>query len=686
MGSIANSVNNKKNSFKKSFELVDNRPETFVQHKLQAMTDNNSTRHQQFIKKKTNHTGLPDNLKSGIENLSGYSMDDVKVHYNSDKPAQLKAHAFAQGTDIHVGPQQEIHLPHEARHVVQQKQGRVKSSMQMGDKLNINDDAGLEDEADIMGAKANVMGISSPSMQLKKNSPQPIFQLVSIPKLMEDQTNLQNNLKNDERRFEKYWGSGFEFEFATYKNDQELPSHISLAATKGPSELHPDLNFELETDNHFEIEISIPPLYFQRGDTEKASIRDAHDSLRNALKQAREETIAEGEAKGSPSKLNFLTGKLRDKGIGLSGWDLTEQGEKLTVDSNRVKHPKKDQFDKENDEIYGQINVTMTTDEIVSLMDEIEIKYKQSPNEIERGPLGKFFLTTSPIKKFEPAEKDERAEYVTQRLYSKMISNVFAIPAILFRKNPQFVNSLGKLPEEWEMSSTVKELLSVWIKALNQDVIKSRTELKKELIDDLELKASDAHQVINTMLDALEPPACSIIRGFLKVHNVNEQRISKLSEDIKEELGNKINLVEGVLGEFSRKYGTNKAIQDILGNSWSLEDIAVGYADAAFVGSGIQGFLNDVIAELRHKVSNPDIEMIKGLIKSETNALISIMRGTAVKDAASPNGPWEEDFGTGEGVRKETFIQAMGVSKEYLLTEIRSDAALLFWLSTLKGK
>ena len=37
------------------------------------------------IQKQENNTGLPDNLKSGIENLSGYSMDDVKVHYNSDK-------------------------------------------------------------------------------------------------------------------------------------------------------------------------------------------------------------------------------------------------------------------------------------------------------------------------------------------------------------------------------------------------------------------------------------------------------------------------------------------------------------------------------------------------------------------------------------------------------------------------
>ena len=103
---------------------------------------------------KPNNTGLPDNLKSGIENLSGYSMDDVKVHFNSDKPAQLNAHAYAQGTDIHVAPGQEQHLPHEAWHVVQQKQGRVQPTMQMKVGVSVNDDAGLEHEADVMGAKA----------------------------------------------------------------------------------------------------------------------------------------------------------------------------------------------------------------------------------------------------------------------------------------------------------------------------------------------------------------------------------------------------------------------------------------------------------------------------------------------------------------------------------------------------
>lgn len=121
----------------KAIELKDNRP-SFIS----------------AIQKKNNNTGLPDNLKNGIENLSGHSMDDVKVHYNSAQPAQLNAHAYAQGTDIHLASGQEKHLPHEAWHVVQQKQGRVKPTLQMKSRVNINDDKVLENEADVMGAKS----------------------------------------------------------------------------------------------------------------------------------------------------------------------------------------------------------------------------------------------------------------------------------------------------------------------------------------------------------------------------------------------------------------------------------------------------------------------------------------------------------------------------------------------------
>jgi hypothetical protein len=105
------------------------------------------------VQRAVNETGLPDALKAGVENLSGLSMDAVRVHYNSPQPAALQAHAYAQGADIHVAPGQERHLPHEAWHVVQQAQGRVAPTMQLQDTA-INDDPALENEADIMGAKA----------------------------------------------------------------------------------------------------------------------------------------------------------------------------------------------------------------------------------------------------------------------------------------------------------------------------------------------------------------------------------------------------------------------------------------------------------------------------------------------------------------------------------------------------
>lgn len=104
------------------------------------------------VQKKENNTGLPDKLKSGVESLSGIDMSDVKVHYNSSKPAGVGALAYTQGTDIHVAPGQERHLNHEVWHVVQQKQGRVQPTMQLKG-LSVNDDSWLEREADQMGRK-----------------------------------------------------------------------------------------------------------------------------------------------------------------------------------------------------------------------------------------------------------------------------------------------------------------------------------------------------------------------------------------------------------------------------------------------------------------------------------------------------------------------------------------------------
>jgi REP element-mobilizing transposase RayT len=93
------------------------------------------------------------------------SLDHVRVHYNSPQPAQLNALAYAQGSDIHLAPGQERHLPHEAWHVVQQAQGRVRPTLQMAGGVAVSDNAGLEREADVIGAQAAEVLLDAPAME-----------------------------------------------------------------------------------------------------------------------------------------------------------------------------------------------------------------------------------------------------------------------------------------------------------------------------------------------------------------------------------------------------------------------------------------------------------------------------------------------------------------------------------------
>jgi hypothetical protein len=105
---------------------------------------------------------LPDNVRSGIETLSGLSLGDVEVHYNSALPARFHALAYTRGRAIHVAPGQERHLPHEAWHVVQQAQGRVAPTTQMKSGVPVNNDRKLEREADVMGERALALGRTHP--------------------------------------------------------------------------------------------------------------------------------------------------------------------------------------------------------------------------------------------------------------------------------------------------------------------------------------------------------------------------------------------------------------------------------------------------------------------------------------------------------------------------------------------
>lgn len=109
-------------------------------------------------------TGMPSDLLHKMERSFGADFSDVRIHADSAKASAVGAEAFAQGNDVHFAPgrfdphreESQALLGHELAHVVQQRDGRVGDGPQAKRSAHgsINDDHGLESEADAAGAKA----------------------------------------------------------------------------------------------------------------------------------------------------------------------------------------------------------------------------------------------------------------------------------------------------------------------------------------------------------------------------------------------------------------------------------------------------------------------------------------------------------------------------------------------------
>ncbi len=104
---------------------------------------------------------MPDYVQAKMESSFGSDFSDVKIHSNSSKATDVGALAYTQGTDIHFAPGQydpestsgQELLGHELTHVVQQKEGTVKATTE-ANGVPVNDDPGLEKEADELGRRA----------------------------------------------------------------------------------------------------------------------------------------------------------------------------------------------------------------------------------------------------------------------------------------------------------------------------------------------------------------------------------------------------------------------------------------------------------------------------------------------------------------------------------------------------
>ena len=276
--SAASETSGKQDLTNSPYQFADKRPEAILQRKLGEIANGNT------VQKKENNTGLPDQLKSGVENLSGHSLDDVRVHYNSGRPAQLQAHAYAQGTDIHVAPGQEKHLPHEAWHVVQQKQGRVKPTVQLKAGVNVNDDTGLEKEADVMGTRSLHVG-SNPSFKpLQKKADLSTTKEQPIQASMATLHGQQNNRYKEAHKV-GYTTVGFEVDLLTTNSGNPLQgmSHLVVGKSGPPFENQP-LGYQLETDAGNILELVSPPYLIQK---DHRGVLNAED-LKNAVKELKD--------------------------------------------------------------------------------------------------------------------------------------------------------------------------------------------------------------------------------------------------------------------------------------------------------------------------------------------------------------------------------------------------------------
>ena len=130
------------------------------------------------VQRAANRTGLPDTLKARVEALSGLSMDAVQVHRNSPTPHTTERARLCPGPRYPSGARAGAAFA--ARSVVQQAQGRVRPTKHLKAPVVVNDEVGLEHEADVMGVRA--LRPEAPPYAITRLSrrERPIHQLASI--------------------------------------------------------------------------------------------------------------------------------------------------------------------------------------------------------------------------------------------------------------------------------------------------------------------------------------------------------------------------------------------------------------------------------------------------------------------------------------------------------------------------
>lgn len=130
---------------------------------------------------------LPEDVQMKMESSMGHDFSGVNFETNSSKATDLGALAYAQGEEVHFAPGQfnpgstagQELIGHELAHVVQQREGRVQANAQ-AKGVGVNNDSGLESEADRVGRAAASADVSATTQLKEANNSSNVVQRFSF--------------------------------------------------------------------------------------------------------------------------------------------------------------------------------------------------------------------------------------------------------------------------------------------------------------------------------------------------------------------------------------------------------------------------------------------------------------------------------------------------------------------------
>lgn len=457
-----------------------------------------------------------------------------------------------------------------------------------------------------------------------------IQRAVTIKEVMEE-TDLKNFIAK-QKEFQKDAGSmdnlrsaGFEYEFASftkggeaYTEQEIIPSHQTMATAPMPENKF-GLGWNLESDSLNTLEMVTPPLLFSGDTAGSAKSKSVYEQLKGTLA-------------GIPKSVTIpaYTTKLAERGIGDAWTTVTDYQTYQVIDKQ-----------KSGSGIYGQENVSLTPQEIG---DMLTVRFNEIMSSgIDPGyspPTSSALAVKEMFTKVLPEDKTGNLTWGAS-IFARYISNVTAIPSMHCRQ---------VTGERFDTAPTeVKETLDIWIKtdALNllekilkdgerELFLKSVAKLQGELLGYFKALAGKIITMKETEIQFKQ----NLMEASLK--ETRPQRVmARVASDKsdKPETQKKIAALKTIQEEDKKAVAALAEILPVLAQGCEL------------MKQETEAFIGRVLALDSHKESLPT---------SDTSEFL------------------EEKYGSGEGVRKGTYLPGIPTGKESMyVTEIRNEAGFL---------